>query len=75
MTAMHLRAHVWSRRVKDRNRCKADTHNPQISITKWVDIRPEAEPPAKPVDQSGGDAPCRIAFQGGVHRAADTGRS
>ena len=33
------------------NRCKADTHNPQISITKWVDIRPEARRPAKPVHQ------------------------
>lgn len=60
--------------LKARNRCKADTCRQQMSVTKWVDIRPEAGPPAEPVDQSG-DAPCRIAFQGGVHRAADTGRS
>jgi hypothetical protein len=37
---------------KDRNRCKADTCRQQMSVTKWVDIRPEAGPPAKPVDQS-----------------------
>jgi len=37
-----------------RNRCKADT--PQISITKWVDIRPEARRPAKPVHQFRGRA-------------------
>ncbi|WP_160310745.1 hypothetical protein [Delftia tsuruhatensis] len=36
----------------DGNRCNADTHNPQNSITKWVDIRPEVGRSTKPVDQS-----------------------
>jgi hypothetical protein len=37
---------------KDRTRCKADTHNPQMSVTIWVDIRLGAGRLAKPVEQS-----------------------
>src|SRR5260370_38619695 len=59
----------------DGTRCKADTCRQHMSVTKWVDIRPDAGPPAKPVDQSRKDPPCHIAFPGAAHGGAESGPS